>query len=246
MTIVSGFNINTNPCCGAQYATPCYASMNFTARAHWTDGDSDDALMPGGHGLKKCQCGNFYLAGELLHIGFAEATDVPFAVCVTPEDLPQAIATARTPAIELAARLDYWQHLNHPYRDLYRTHRDAEEAATKAAWLAANTDQRTLLQRVQKVPEPKYVRPTGSPFTYPPFELSDTQRVNLLALQALLTQRNSEWEKLYLAEVHRELGDFEQALQVLQQIPEEDQCTTSRLIASLATEKVAALTRYRM
>jgi hypothetical protein len=168
--------------------------MNFTAWAHWTDGDSDGGLMPGGHGLKKCQCGNFYLAGELLHIGFAEATDVPLAVYVTPEDLPQAIANARTPSIELAARLDYWQYLNHPYREAYIAHRDGEEAITKSAWSVANPDERTWLERMRQVPEPKYVRPTGSPFTYPPFELSDTQRANLLALQALLTQRNSEWE----------------------------------------------------
>ena len=161
MTIVSGYNLNTTPCCGAQYATPRYASMNFTAWAPWTDGDSDGGLMPGGHGLKKCQCGNFFLLGELIHIGSAEDTDVPYAARVTPEDLPQAIATARTPAIELAARLDYLQYLNQPYRELYIAHRDAEDAATKAAWVAANPDTRTWWQRFHNVPEPKYKQTTN-------------------------------------------------------------------------------------
>jgi hypothetical protein len=52
-----------------------------------------------------------------------------------------AIAQADSPALELAARTDYWLQLNHAYRDRYRAHRDAEDAATQAAWALEETQE---------------------------------------------------------------------------------------------------------
>ena len=69
------------------------------------------------------------------------------AVETPPKDLPTDIAQARTQAIGRGARLDYWQHLNHVSRDLYRAYRDAEDAANEAAWKAANPDRRTAWQK---------------------------------------------------------------------------------------------------
>jgi len=50
---------------------------------------------------------------------------------------------AGTLDMEVAARLRYWRYLNHPYRQKYRKHREAEEADTRAAWEAANPDPRS-------------------------------------------------------------------------------------------------------
>ena len=176
MTSIAGYSLNITPCCGTTYSTPRYRSINFSAWEYWTDGYREGALFSNDQGLRQCKCGNFYLLNELTSIGQVEETEVPYTERVATADLPKAIAQARTPQIELAARMLHWQALNQPYRERYRAHRDAEEAATKAAWEAVNPDTRTWWQRFRKVPAPKYVRPAGSPFTYPPYELSDEQR----------------------------------------------------------------------
>ena len=66
--------------------------------------------MPNDHGLRQCKCGNFLLQSELISISETAATDLPVLQSVQPVDLLKAIAQARTPAIETAARLDLWQH----------------------------------------------------------------------------------------------------------------------------------------
>lgn len=202
--------------------------------------------MPNDHGLRQCQCGNYYILRELSHIATVESTDTPSTVKVPPNKLPDAIAQARTPEIEEAARLDYWQHLNHEHRDRYRVHRDAEEQATKTAWDAANPDTRSWWQKFRKYPAPKYVRPTNSPFTYPHFELTGVQRDNL---QSLLRLHDNDAIKLNfetLAELYRELGQFTQAAQALEKLDEKDQSEASRLILMLIQKKETAPMRYRI
>lgn len=246
MTRVSGYNIFTTPCCGERYKKVRYSSMNFMAWEHWTDGYRGQSLMPNDHGLRKCACGNFYLVIETHHQEHTSESDLPFPEKLSAEEIPLAIASARTPEVELAARLDYWQHLNHDYRERYSAHRKLEEQATQAAWEALNPDTRTWWQRVRKVPAPEYKRPASSPFTYPAYELTTEQRANLIALQELLAQSKNGWDKLHLVEVHRELGAFDKAQQVLDTIQENEQGTTSRLLAKLVSEKETALIRYRM
>ena len=246
MTSVSGYNINKTACCGTQYRTPRYSSMNFMAWEYWTDGYRDGSLMPNDHGLRKCKCGNFFIMRELQHIEKVDVSDLPHTEHVQTDELPQAIAQARTPEVELAARLDYWQQLNHPYREQYRTHRTAEEAATKAKWEAENPDTRTWWQRLRKVDAPKYTRPKGSPFTHPDYVLTEAQRENLKALQVLSAQNAEALDPIARAEIHRELGQFDEALQLLEALDEKDQDITSKLLTDLAKEKTNALIRYRM
>lgn len=246
MTSIAGYNLNASPCCGATYSTPRYRSMNFMAWEYWTDGYRDGSLMPNDHGLRQCQCGECYLVSEMQFICQVEETEAPYATHVASADLPKAIANARTPEVALAARLDSWQHLNHPYRDSYRAHRDAEEAATQAAWTAANPDRRTWWQRFRKVPPPKYVMTADRPFTYPPYELSEAQRENLNALLRLQENEALEIESEVRAEIHRELGQFEQAAQALQEKPNDIKNTTQQLLKRLIKQKETAPMRYRM
>lgn len=245
MTSIAGYNLNTTPCCGSTYRTIRYRSMNFMAWEYWTDGYRDGSLMPNDQGLRKCQCGDFYLVNEMQFIGQVDESDVPYAQQAKPEDLPKAIANARTPDIELAARLGYWLHLNHPYRESYRAHRDAEEAATQSAWSAVNPDRRTWWQRFRKVPPPQYVRPAHSPFTYPPYELSEAQRENLNALVRLQENKNLRLDNETRAEIHRELGQFDQAMQALEESTNEED-KTWLLLKRLINEKETAPMRYRM
>jgi hypothetical protein len=46
MTSVRGYRILTSPCCGANFAAPRYASMNYRAREYWTDGKRVRSLSP--------------------------------------------------------------------------------------------------------------------------------------------------------------------------------------------------------
>ena len=116
MTKAAGFVTLAAPCCGARYAYPRYTSMNFTAWAYWTDGWREDSLMPNDEGLRQCKCGRFVLIRDLLTIGTAETSELPPIPFVPDERLPECIAQAQSEAMEVAARLEYWRYLNHPYR----------------------------------------------------------------------------------------------------------------------------------
>lgn len=244
MTSIAGYNLSTTPCCGETYSSPRYRSMNFMASEYWTDGYRGGSLMPNGHGLRQCKCGNYYLMSEMRHVSQSEELEASYTTQVMPEDLPDAIMKARTTDIERAARLTYWQHLNHPYRELYRAHRDAEERTTRTAWEAENPDLRTWWQKFRKVEARLYVRPENSPFTYPDHVLSEKQRENMSKL--LEMQKRFPIDYIICAELHRELGQFEQADRVLQEKPNEKKNIILRLIGQLILEKVTAPMRYRM
>lgn len=247
MTSIAGYNISAAPCCGKTYRTIRYRSMNFSAWEYWTDGYTGGGLMPNGFGLRKCLCGAFYLRSEMVDLGQVDETELENPSHVQAEDLPNAIAEARNAQVEMAARLEYWQHLNHSYRESYRAHREAEEAATKAAWESANPDTRSLWQKLRKLPAPAYIRPGNSPFSYPPFEPSQAQQDNMRALLPLLN--TADKRRAYLQEIvelHRELGDFEQAAKALDEYEQKDQGTTSKLLAKLVKDRETAPMRYRM
>ena len=158
MTMVRGVRILAAPCCGAQYALPNYMSMNFSAFEFWTDGWRDGSLMPNDEGLRRCQCGQFVLLKNLVEVSTADDSTLPSLGHVSAEQLPECIASAASEEVELAARIMVWHHLNHSYRERYRQHRDAEEAATKAKWLAAHPDNRSWWDKLRKRKPPSYIK----------------------------------------------------------------------------------------
>lgn len=200
--------------------------------------------MPNDHGLRRCKCGNFFLQSELVTISEVDETDEPLVPRVPPEDLPIAIAQARTPAMELAARLDYWQHLNHAYRDLYRAHRDAEDAATQAAWEIANPDQRTAWQKLRNMDrKPRYQPAVGRPITFPVFEASPAQRENMLALLGLIETSGDRYA-FERVELNRELGRFDEARMALNEAREDDAPGLYAVSKMLIDQCHAAPVRY--
>jgi hypothetical protein len=245
MTSVSGYYIKGAACCGARYRTPRYASINWMSAAFWSDGYREQSLMPNDHGLRRCTCGRFILQRDLVDMAEADESDLPWPPRVPPEDLPLAIAQAGNPAVELAARRDYWQHLNHAYRDLYKAHRGAEDAATQAAWEAAHPDQRTAWQKLRKFERrPQYQAAPDRPITFPVFEASPAQRENMLALLHLL-QATGEKIDLEQVEMHRELGQFDEAARALQATQEQEESSLHILSAQLIESRDAAPVRYR-
>ena len=251
MTIVRGVRIAAAPCCGAHYALPNYRSMNFTAWAYWTDGWRDRSLMPNDEGLRRCHCGQFFLLNDMKTIEEGNATEgdeLPITPTVPPEQLPECFAAPVSAEVEVAARLGYWRYLNHDYRQAYVKHRDTEEAATQAAWIASNPDRRTWWDRLLRRSAPRYSRPEGSPFTYPPYDPTPEQLANMERLCELLQPPGfaPRGNPLELAELFREQGRFDEAGAVLQSMEPKDLDIEGRLIARLIEEKERAPMRYQM
>lgn len=137
MTSYAGYTISATECCGARYAIRRYRSINFSSSCYWTDGYRENSLMPNDHGLRQCKCGVFFLQKDLVEIDQVQESELPSPARVEPSNLAIAIQQASNEKIEVAARLDYWHHLNHHYRNLYRIHRDAEEQEAREKWETA-------------------------------------------------------------------------------------------------------------
>lgn len=228
--------------------------MNFSAWEYWTDGWREASLMPNEAGLRRCCCGRFITLGDLVEISTADASELPHIDRVPDEDLSACLAQTQSEAVELAARRQLWWCLNHPYRKLYRQHRDAEDAATQAAWEAANPDRRTWWDKLLRREPPRYARQPGRPFTCPPFEPTAEQLGNLERLAAMvyaLVEAAGDAPKrsmlgLELAELWREQGRFEDAQTALKAVDADEADVTRKLIADLIEERLPTPVRYTL
>lgn len=70
MTRISGTNIIKAPCCGAFFSAVAFASINFMASEHWTDGATENSLSQSDGGLRRCTCGGYFLSGHAERVGF--------------------------------------------------------------------------------------------------------------------------------------------------------------------------------
>lgn len=212
--------------------------------------------MPRGGGLRKCKCGQFYLLREAINLGLEAEADTQQTQLVDAADLADATLSTRK-TVELVARRQYWMHLNDPYRELYRAHRQAEDKAAKekwdADWLAANPDNRTtwkkiadrLLLKKPEAPPPMDTRL----FSAPPYQPNDLQILNMQRLLELILEKTHESygpDMLEVAELNRELGRFEEAAAALKQCPADDIGVPEKLMESLINEGQNAPIRYRM
>ena len=256
MTRIAGYSVIATHCCRSLYSTPRYGSMNFSAWAYWTDGAKEHSLMSGGDGLRKCKCGEFYLLQDTIKFGFDAQPDAPATVRVSAVDLPGATLSPNK-AVELVARRLYLMYLNDDYRDLYRTHREAEDKASQAKWAAewrrANPDTRTgwtkLICRLLRR-EPVAAPPMqNKPFTLPPYQPSQLQLGNMTRLLELLLEGGNQTfgpDTLEVTELYRELGRFDEAKTALQACTEDDIGVTSTLLAKMIDDRTTAPVRYRM
>lgn len=256
MTSITGYTLIASPCCRTLYKTPQYGSINLSAQGYWTDGEKEFGLMPSGGGLRKCKCGQFYLLREATSLGFEAGPETPHTQFVDAADLADATQSSRK-AVELVARRQYWMHLNDPYREFYRAHRQAEDQAAQekwdAEWHAANPDQRSawrkfvnrLLDKKPAAPPPMDTRP----FNVPPYQPSELQVRNMERLLELILEKLHEPygpDMLEVAELYRELGRFEAAENALKQCPADDIGVPEKLMERLINEGQIAPIRYRM
>ncbi len=212
--------------------------------------------MPGGGGLRKCKCGQFYLLREAIKLGFEAGPETPHTEFVDAADLADATQSI-SPTVELTARREYWKHLNDPYRELYRAHRQAEDQAAQekwdSEWHAANPDTRSVFRRfLDRVLRKKPAAPPQMdtrPFSAPPYQPSALQIQNMERLLELVLDKLHEPygpDMLEVSELYRELGRFEEAADALKQCPADDIAVPEKLMERLINEGQQAPIRFRM
>jgi hypothetical protein len=249
MTMIRGVRIRATRCCGKQYASPRYLSMNFMAFAFWTDGWRENSLMPNESGLRQCDCGAYVRLRDMIDIAEEEQSGLPRLNQIPGHLLQDCIQSAEEDGMEILARFAYWRHANHGYRAIYKVHRDVEEEENKLVWDVSQRESQSWWKRALRLPTPEYLRSAASRFTVPPFDPSDTQIENMTILSDKLRASqidNPKAHALDLAEIYRELGRFEEAQIQINKIPENETGTTSKLIAKLIDDRERALVRYRM
>jgi hypothetical protein len=249
MTRISGVRILEAPCCAKQYSFPRYMSMNFSAFEYWTDGWREGTLMPNDEGLRHCQCGKFIFLHNMTAINTTESAGLPSLPRMPEKMLLSCIAQATDESMEVAARFEHWRHLNHDYREQYRKHRDAEEAATKAKWEVSHPDTRSRWARFCGRTGPRYIRPVNSALTFPPFVPSNIQVENMARLGKILLKNRviaRSRNPLELVELYREQGKFDEAESTLMAMEIRSGDVTRKLIGELIHQRETAPMRYRM
>ena len=253
MTQISGHTSIASPCCKSPYKVVEYASMNFSVYAYWTDGAKDGALMPNDGGLRVCRCGTAFLLRDAIRLEIEASPDTPFPPKPADADLPSVIRNAASPQVEATARRNYWRYLNDGYRVHYRAHREKEEAKTDAQWRRDFFACLPFLPRVihkllRSKPPWDYPKPER-PFTVPPYKPTTEQTQNMARLLALIlneADQSGKADQLEVAELYRELGQFEAAAQALSSCNEDHQEVTKRVISEQIELRSDAPIRYRV
>ena len=243
---------------------PSYSSINFMAWEYWTDGHAEGSLAPPGDGLRRCICGECFViyspklelvrstrhSKPIAPIGWStrrdnwitrafgresrdevrERYDVrpveeielerifvpPSPGYVSRDELKQlADSQIVDPEVAMTVRRLYWRHLNESHRDVFRTFREAHKEEVNA---------------------------DGTSSTFPPFEPSAEQVLNIEKLCQLLESADSpRW--LEIAELRRELADFSGAAEALTHIEGEKE-RLHLVVDRLVTMKVQGPVRY--
>ncbi len=227
--------------------------MNFSVYANWTDGAKDGGLMPNDGGLRVCRCGTAFLLRDAIRLEIEASPDTPFSPKPADADLPTVINSASSPRLEATARRNYWRYLNDGYRVLYREHREKEEAKADAQWRRDYYASLPLFQRaasklLRRNPPWDFPKPER-PFTVPPYKPTTEQRENMARLLALILNEADQLNKadqLEVAELHRELGQFEAAAEALSKCIADHDPVTVKVTGEHIGQRCAAPIRYRM
>ena len=210
--------------------------------------------MPSGGGLRKCKCGEFYLLADAIAMGLAPDSDTPPAQFILAADLADA-TQSRKKSVELTARREYWRYLNHDYRDLYRAHREEEDKASQTQWESewhiATPDTRSWSRKL--IAHVSFKKPDVPPqmpnklFSVPHYQPTQLQRENMNRLLDLLlegTNQKFDADTLEVAELHRELDQSNEAMNILQACTEEG--ATYKVIEQMIEAGITAPVRYRV
>ena len=169
------------------------------------------------------------------------------ATCVTEDELASLLALPMTVDVELVDHRRYWRFLNDPCRDLCRAHRKSLDDADKEAKKGATTLWRSLGRKLlgTKPPTPAVVNSPARLFTVPPFNATEPQRGNMQVLLSMLLGSSQKADPLEIAELYRELENFDEAQKAIEKFEAEEH-VASKLLRELIQEKANEPMRYRM
>lgn len=215
--------------------------MNYSAHEYWTDGQCVNSLAPTDGGLRECECYAYFLlrdANEIIEVSAEEKQATKPALKVADEKLASLLTQPLNEDVELVVRRRYWRYLNDPYREIYRAHRKSVDDAVKEANKNSTTFWSTLSNKLPgtRPPTPAAVVPSSKVFTVPPNTPSAAQQGNMQELLRLLL-KSEKPDPVEIAELHRELGEYDSALKAIEMFKEAEH-TASRLIRQLIAEKV--------
>ena len=237
MTRISGCLLLACPHCQAVYRKPNYVSMNFMAMYVWTDGYREASLMPPGEYMRLCtQCDQIYDIREAPEVGSLTKEEMyePPPPLPPPEPEPTSAwgrfrrwmsRTARRrptrtlfpdlradlpPHAEWVPTEQAQQRLEALLAEPHGSNPNAREFETELRmrlWQSGNDWFRPLLAKAR---EEQATVP-------PPWTQTDAQLENLRGLKALfLAPGRSQHDTMLLVEVHRQLGEFDEAEALLE------------------------------
>ena len=225
MTRIAGNAIIAPPCCQTSLTTLRYASMNFSAFEHWTDGRAVGGLMTQDGGLCKCTCGRYFLLSQTEEIGF-----LPNRKSRPPPNWDKVSLLTRVMGKAQAER----QRALEMYDTRPEAEIAAEEAVLPPAAIAVHDPELPeVIAQAQSdramlvVARRRYWRYLNDDFREAyrerkeanaagpaPYRPTSLQRENMQQLILMLQDKPSpDW--LEVAELHRELGKPDNALECL-------------------------------
>jgi hypothetical protein len=235
MTRIAGVNVIRTPCCGRKYATTAYASINFMAWEHWTDGQDHMGLAPPLDGLRHCSCGSYFLTGRAQRIGFIPKDRIerpaPNVISLSErardrsskmlramfgiKEEPQTSSTSAT-----QSQADDLEEQEVPENAPFVNEEEVNKviAASRGDLEVQAVARRRLWRRLNDPYREIYRkhRDAGAE-NFPAFEPSPEQIYNMQSLLALLAHKEDA-SMIEMAELRRELGDPEGARAMLGEI----------------------------
>lgn len=254
MTRVSGHQVIKTPCCGARLSTTAFASMNFMANEHWTDGRAVGSLSPTDGGLRRCTCGSYFLLSNSESLELIRSKE-PMREITRSIQIEAWLRRKRGETTQQAMERLFGirdetaiEAISIPIPPAAERVKDSELAEL----LATNFTDRALLitarRRYWRYLNDAYrdayrAHKENSPDTYPAYELSTVQIDNMLRLILMLDEEPSS-DSFEIVELHRELGEPEKALKVLSAI--KDQANVfARISHELIAAGISGPARYR-
>ena len=238
MTRTAGTSIIKAPCCGALYSTIAFASINFMASEHWTDGATENSLSQSDGGLRRCTCGGYFLSGYAKRVGF-----IPKNSRQQPEQSEYSIAKifgkiGKLLIAEDKAKPQTIRKLPSQWaanETFIPPKAKSLKGAAIAELLESKPQDKNLLIQARML----YWRHLNNQFrdeyraykevhndSFPPYAPSAAQMDNMVHLAELLEDHDMV-DELELGELYREMGQPLKARAKLAKVGEEDQklCT---------------------
>ncbi len=231
MTRISEYSILFTPCCGISFALPPFYPINFQHSARWTDGHVENGLPPDDGDLKKCRCGSCFLLSQAIPAGVVhrpieyreETWDLKLEAWLRKKK-----SETTQEAMERLFRVRPKNVISVPRVEIPPFAKRLEDGELRNVIESDSSDINLLI-----VARRRYWRYLNHPYrescrninladlrAYPAYEPSAAQKENVRRLIFMLEAVGSK-NRVEIAELYRELGEFEKALEVLELIKDQ-------------------------